>query len=121
MGGYHRDPNFSNGLFNPCVRRRPNSRVCLAACPRANRRMDKKRFSADNQATSIGGRKSGDEYFGARDEGLFLDLDGLALGPVVEDVSRDFDRYWASESAYPAARILQIGRASCRERVCQSV
>src|SRR3546814_6617685 len=36
----------------------------------------------------------------------FLDLDVLALGPVVEDVSRDFDRYWASESAYPAARIL---------------
>src|SRR3546814_10808227 len=29
-----------------------------------------------------------------------------SFGPVVEDVSRDFDRYWASESAYPAARIL---------------
>src|SRR3546814_2486026 len=68
--------------------------------------MHNKSFTADNQATIIGGRNIGDEYFGARDEGLFLDLDVLALGPVVEDVSRDFDRYWASESAYPAARIL---------------
>src|SRR3546814_19952794 len=68
--------------------------------------MHNKSFTADNQATIIGGRNIGDEYFGARDEGLFLDLDVLALGPVVADVSRDFDRYWASESAYPAARIL---------------
>src|SRR3546814_6721117 len=78
----------------------------LADFPRLNRRMHNKSFTADNQATIIGGRNIGDEYFGARDEGLFLDLDVLALGPVVEDVSRDFDRYLASESAYPAARIL---------------
>src|SRR3546814_11093090 len=78
----------------------------LADFPRLNRRMHSDLFTADNQATIIGGRNIGDEYFGARDEGLFLDLDVLALGPVVEDVSRDFDRYWASESAYPAARLL---------------
>lgn len=68
--------------------------------------MHNKSFTADNQATIIGGRNIGDAYFGARDEGLFLDLDVLAVGPIVADVSRDFDRYWASESAYPAERIL---------------
>ena len=33
-------------------------------------------------------------------------MDVLAIGPVVERVSRDFDRYWASQSAYPADRLL---------------
>ena len=27
----------------------------------------------------------------------------MAVGPVVSEVSKDFDRYWASESSYPAA------------------
>src|SRR5690606_30118921 len=30
----------------------------------------------------------------------------LAVGTIVTDVSRDFDRYWASESSYPVARLL---------------
>jgi putative cardiolipin synthase len=36
----------------------------------------------------------------------FVDLDALAVGPVVSDVSRDFDRYWASDSAYPTNGLL---------------
>ena len=30
----------------------------------------------------------------------------MAVGPVVSDVSKDFDRYWASASSYPADRIV---------------
>src|SRR5215212_6971838 len=30
----------------------------------------------------------------------------MAIGPVVKDVSHDFDRYWASGSSYPADRVL---------------
>ena len=37
---------------------------------------------------------------------LFVDLDAMAIGPVVSDVSEDFDRYWASDSSYPVERIL---------------
>lgn len=99
-------PNIEIRLFNPFVLRRPKMLGYLADFSRLNRRMHNKSFTADNQATIIGGRNIGDEYFGARDEGLFVDLDVLAFGPIVEDVSRDFDRYWASQSAYPAARIL---------------
>ena len=38
---------------------------------------------------------------------LFTDLDVLAIGAVVNDVSTDFDRYWASDSAYPVDRLLK--------------
>ena len=60
----------------------------------------------DGAATVVGSRNVGDVYFGAADDGLFLDLDVLAVGPVAREVSADFDRYWNSASAYPAARIL---------------
>ncbi len=69
--------------------------------------MHNKSFTADNQATIIGGRNVGDEYFGAAVESfLFVDLDVLAVGPVVTEVSEDFNRYWNSPSSYPADRLL---------------
>ena len=88
-------------LFNPFVHRRWRALDYLGDFARVNRRMHNKSFTADNQVTVIGGRNVGDEYFGASDGPLFVDLDVLAIGPVVAEVSEDFDRYWASESAYP--------------------
>jgi putative cardiolipin synthase len=63
--------------------------------------MHNKSFTADSQATIVGGRNIGDEYFGAVEGVLFADLDVLAIGPVVTEVAEDFDRYWASGSSYP--------------------
>ena len=37
---------------------------------------------------------------------VFADLDVLAIGPVVQATSNEFDRYWASASAYPVAGLL---------------
>lgn len=94
-------------LFNPFVVRSPRIVGYLTDFFRLNRRMHNKSFTADNQATIIGGRNVGDEYFDAvARTPAFVDLDALAIGPVVQDVSRDFDRYWASASAYPADRLL---------------
>jgi putative cardiolipin synthase len=98
-------PNIEVRLFNPFVIRSPRIGY-LTDFFRANRRMHNKSFTADNQATIIGGRNVGDEYFGATEGMLFVDLDVLAIGPVVNAVSNDFDRYWNSESSYPADRIL---------------
>ncbi|MGH8496282.1 MAG: phospholipase D family protein [Gammaproteobacteria bacterium] len=98
--------NIEVRLFNPFVIRNPRAINFLIDFFRVNRRMHNKSFTADNQATIIGGRNVGDEYFGATDGVLFADLDVLAIGPVVEDVSEDFDRYWASESSYPVDRLL---------------
>lgn len=99
-------PNIEVRLFNPFVIRTPRFIGYLTDFPRLNRRMHNKSFTVDNQATIIGGRNIGDEYFGAGDGALFADLDVLAIGPVVRDVSSDFDLYWESASAYPADRIL---------------
>jgi putative cardiolipin synthase len=98
-------PNIEVRLFNPFVIRKPRIGY-LTDFFRANRRMHNKSFTADNQATIIGGRNVGDEYFGAAEGVLFVDLDVLAVGPVVSDVSKDFDRYWASASSYPSDRII---------------
>jgi len=99
-------PNIEVRLFNPFVIRKPRALGYLTDFPRLNRRMHNKSFTADNQATIIGGRNVGDEYFGATEGVLFADLDVLAVGPVVNEVSNSFDRYWASGSSYPAEWML---------------
>ena len=99
-------PRIEVRLFNPFVVRKPKLLGYLTDFGRANRRMHNKSFTADNQASIVGGRNVGDEYFGATDGVLFNDLDVLAVGAVVPEVSQDFDRYWASPSAYPAQAII---------------
>ncbi len=99
-------PNIEVRLFNPFVVRSPKWIGYVTSFSRLNHRMHNKSFTADNQATIIGGRNIADEYFGAGQGALFADLDVLAIGPVVSELSDDFDRYWSSASAYPAAVIL---------------
>ena len=99
-------PNIEVRLFNPFKHRKMRALGFLTDFSRANRRMHNKSFTADGQLTILGGRNVGDEYFGATDGVLFADLDALVAGPVVRDVSEDFDRYWASDSSHPADLIL---------------
>lgn len=107
-------PRIEVRLFNPFTIRNPKWIGYLLDFPRLNRRMHNKSMTADGVATIVGGRNVGDEYFGASDEGLFADMDVLAVGAVVPEVSRDFDRYWNSDSAYPLASILGRGPLSPR-------
>lgn len=114
-------PRIEIRLFNPFVYRQMRALGYLTDFSRANRRMHNKSFTADNQVTIIGGRNVGDEYFGAADDLLFADLDVMAIGPVVGDVSRDFDRYWNSDSAYPAARLLApVDQATLEQLTAQA-
>lgn len=101
-------PNIEVRLFNPFVIRSARWIGFIIDFSRSNRRMHNKSFTADNQATIIGGRNIGDEYFGATDGTLFADMDVMAAGPVVDDVSNDFDLYWASDSSYPVGLILPL-------------
>ncbi|NHZ33551.1 phospholipase D family protein [Massilia rubra] len=100
------EPNIEVRLFNPFVMRAHRALGYLSDFSRLNRRMHNKSFTADNAATIIGGRNIGDEYFGAAGSLLFIDLDVMAVGPVVDAVSRDFDRYWNSRSAYPVGLLV---------------
>ena len=100
-------PSIEVRLFNPFKFRFWRVFEYIADFRRINRRMHNKSFTVDNQVTVIGGRNIGDEYFGAADEGTMFDLDALAVGDAVQQVSDDFDRYWASDSSYPASLLLQ--------------
>jgi putative cardiolipin synthase len=104
-------PNIEVRLFNPFVPRAPRWLGYLTDFSRANRRMHNKSFTADNQVTIVGGRNVGDEYFGATSGVLFTDVDVMAAGPVVRDVSDSFDQYWRSQSSYPARLLLPPGDA----------
>ncbi len=99
-------PNVEVRLFNPFLQRDWRWLGYLSDFGRLNRRMHNKSFTADNQATIMGGRNIGDAYFDAGQDVSFVDMDVLAVGAVVPQVSADFDRYWASASAYPVAALL---------------
>ncbi len=99
-------PRIEIRLFNPFRQRRWRWLGYLTDFSRLNRRMHNKSFTADALATIVGGRNIGDEYFDAGKQALFVDLDVLGIGPVADAVEQDFERYWNSASAIPAARVL---------------
>jgi len=95
-------PNFSIRIFNPFKRGVFGRSIgAITNFSRINRRMHNKSFTVDNQVTIIGGRNIADEYFGARKDAKFGDLDVACMGPVVQDISNMFDTYWNHETALP--------------------
>jgi len=84
----------------------------LTEVDRINRRMHNKVFIADNALAFTGGRNLGDAYFLVSDKANFVDIDLLAAGPVVRDLSKLFDRYWNSELAYPVHKLVSRSQAA---------
>src|SRR6185436_5181558 len=105
-------PNIQVKLFNPFRLRRWRPLEYLTDFFRLNRRMHNKSFAVDGQVAIVGGRNIGDEYFDAHQEMSFVDLDVMAVGPVASEIATDFERYWRSESARPAASILARANAA---------
>jgi cardiolipin synthase C len=99
------EPNVQIRLFNPL----PGSRASLLGrvitsikdVDRLQKRMHNKLFIADNAMGITGGRNLGDAYFGQDGKSNFVDLEVLAAGRIVRDMSASFDRYWNDELAYP--------------------
>jgi putative cardiolipin synthase len=104
-------PNFEMRIFNPFNRGAAGRSLgALGSFSRINRRMHNKSLTVDNQMTIIGGRNIADEYFGAEETKKYRDLDVIAIGPVVNEVSMMFDSYWNHHAALPvqaAAKPLQ--------------
>jgi putative cardiolipin synthase len=71
-----------------------------------NSRMHNKLFVADNAVAIFGGRNVADEYFMRHRQANFVDLDLIAAGPVVQQLSHTFDLYWNSKHAYPLQDLL---------------
>ncbi|MBL0391785.1 phospholipase D family protein [Ramlibacter monticola] len=104
------EPNVEVRLFNPLTGPRDNmiGRVLtsLHDAGRMQKRMHNKLFLADNAWGITGGRNLGDRYFGSGDKQNFVDLDVLAAGRIVGDMSASFDRFWNDELAYPVQTLL---------------
>jgi phosphatidylserine/phosphatidylglycerophosphate/cardiolipin synthase-like enzyme len=72
---------------------------------RINHRMHNKLFVADNALAITGGRNIGDEYFTRDPRSNFIDLDVIAAGAIVPELSASFDAFWNSKYAYPIASV----------------
>ncbi len=94
-------PGIEIRVFNPFANRNARGLDFVTDLSRVNHRMHNKTLTADNQATILGGRNIGDEYFEATEGVAFGDLDIIGVGPVVNEVSAQFDLYWNSQWAYP--------------------
>ncbi len=73
--------------------------------PRINHRMHNKLFVADNAIAITGGRNIGDQYFTRDARSNFIDIDVVAAGPIVPQLSASFDAFWNSKYAYPLASL----------------
>ncbi|MDP9604794.1 UNVERIFIED_ORG: putative cardiolipin synthase [Variovorax paradoxus] len=102
-------PNVQVRLFNPFPGGRGSDLTRFISSGlefgRINRRMHNKLFVADNVAAVAGGRNMADEYVMNASGSNFIDMDVFAAGPVVRQLSDEFDHYWNSEVVYPVGRI----------------
>jgi putative cardiolipin synthase len=114
------EPGAEVRLFNPLLIRSgsPPMRLLWSAqeFERAHRRMHNKLFVVDNAVAVFGGRNIADEYFWRHGEANFIDLDVLAIGPVVPALSLAFDAYWNSELSWRADLVPGAGRSTAYER-----
>jgi putative cardiolipin synthase len=117
LAGLAAHPNVQVRLFNPLPVRigalGMRLMLSLHQFNRVNHRMHNKLFIADNTFAVSGGRNVADEYFMNNPEANFVDLDVLAAGPVVRELSAVFDGFWNSRRVYPIDEL--IGRATASE------
>src|ERR1700688_833838 len=102
-------PHVEVRVFNPFPGGRSATWTRLLASvndiPRINHRMHNKLLVADNALAIAGGRNIGDEYFTRDRHYNFIDLDVVAAGAIVRELSASFDAFWNSRYAYPIASV----------------
>ncbi|VVP18765.1 Cardiolipin synthase C [Pseudomonas fluorescens] len=98
-------PNIHIRVFNPLHLGRSTTVTRtmgrLLDLSQQHRRMHNKLWLADNSAAIVGGRNLGDEYFDAKPDLNFTDMDLLCIGPVAEQLGHSFDQYWNSALSQP--------------------
>ncbi len=93
--------NIEVRVFNPISRSGFSGLNFLTSFKQANRRMHNKSFTVDNQASVVGGRNIADEYFQLKDDYFFEDFEVLAVGPIADEISNSFNKYWNHSLAVP--------------------
>jgi phosphatidylserine/phosphatidylglycerophosphate/cardiolipin synthase-like enzyme len=101
--------NIEVRVFNPFTAGRFSTWTRFIASAtdirRINHRMHNKLFVADNALAITGGRNIGDQYFTLDPHSNFVDLDVVAAGPIVPQLSASFDEFWNSKYAIPIASV----------------
>jgi cardiolipin synthase C len=101
--------NIEVRVFNPFTAGRfaTWTRVVASASDirRINHRMHNKLFVADDALAITGGRNIGDQYFTVDPHSNFVDLDVVAAGPIVPELSASFDQFWNSKYAIPISSV----------------
>src|SRR6266436_5367416 len=101
--------NVEVRVFNPFPGGRSKTCTRLLASvndiPRINHRMHNKLFVADNALAITGGRNIGDAYFTLDPHSNFVDLDVVAAGSIVPELSASFDEFWNSKYAFPIGSV----------------
>ena len=59
----------------------------------------------DGVVAITGGRNVGDEYYDDHKTSNFLDMDVMVFGPVVRDISGQYDEYWNSRFSYSISEL----------------
>lgn len=111
LGQFAAHPNIHVRVFNPLHQGRSTGFTRqlgrLLHLSQQHRRMHNKLWLADSAVAILGGRNLGDEYFDAKAEMNFTDLDLLGAGPVAQDLARSFDQYWNSTLSRPISDFLR--------------
>src|SRR6202035_2762809 len=101
--------NVEVRLFNPFTAGRfwtwTRFLASAANIRRINHRMHNKLFVADDALAITGGRNIGDAYFTLDPRSNFVDLDVVAAGAIVPQLSASFDQFWNSKYAIPIATV----------------
>lgn len=105
-------PKIEYRVFNPFKHRSSGfvSRqfLNLNEFHRLDHRMHNKAMIVDNRIAIVGGRNLADEYFGLHNEANFRDLELLAGGPIVEEVSASFDDYFNDDWSLPIDMVTHV-------------
>jgi len=102
--------NIELRLFNPLPGGRGSMILRILSnlkdVARMQRRMHNKIFVADNAVAIVGGRNLGETYFGQSAGTNFVDIDLMAAGRIVRELSHSFDQYWNNPLAYPVQSLM---------------
>jgi putative cardiolipin synthase len=101
-------PNIEVRIFNPVSRKGIYLFNYLGHFSLTNRRMHNKAFIVDNLIAVVGGRNIAAEYYQLETSGEFIDFDMLSVGPIVNQVSDQFDRYWNHKLAVPMEALFKV-------------
>jgi putative cardiolipin synthase len=105
-------PNIEYRIYNPYKRRSDNvaarQALNLAEFHRLDHRMHNKAMIIDNRVAIVGGRNVADEYFGLHAVANFRDMEVMVGGPIVLEVSAEFDSYWNDRWAVPIESLSHV-------------